>query len=176
MDAIFLPGGASLGIAVSRARRAHLSTNPAAFLLRPKSMRSKAASVSGSTTPTGRPVRIAASDAGALSAPHVLIADGDAVSRALREAQLRAAGLRVSVARTGFEAIVKASCQVPDLILLDDSLSDIEVEETARLLQTCPVTAHTAIVRLAHGRRVPRRLLSGLVAAGSWQQAAASNR
>lgn len=96
------------------------------------------------------------------AAPHVLIADGDETSRSVRETQLRAAGVRVSVARTGFEAIVKASCQVPDLILLDESLRDIETAETARLLQTCPVTAHIAIVRLAHGRRVPRRVLSGL--------------
>ncbi len=127
-------------------------------------MRSKAASVSESTTP-GRLVHTAASDDSAAGAPHVLIADADAASRTERETQLRAAGVRVSVARTGFEAIVKASCQVPDLILLDDSLSDIEAAETARLLRTCPVTAHIAIVRLAHGRRVPRRVLSGLARA-----------
>jgi CheY-like chemotaxis protein len=92
----------------------------------------------------------------------VLIADGNAESRSVRESQLRAAGIRVSVARTGFEAIVKASCHVPDLILLDDSLADIEAAETARLLRTCPVTAHIAIVRLPHGRRVPRRVLSAV--------------
>ena len=128
----------------------------------PQRMRTKAASVSESATAVTRPV----TEAGTRSAdlvPHVLVADGDAATRAAREAQLRAAGLRVSVARTGFEAIVKASCQVPDLILLDDSLSDIETAETARLLRTCPVTAHIAIVRLAHGRRVPRRVLSGLM-------------
>ncbi len=127
-------------------------------------MGSKAASVSESATPTRRAVHTGATDEGAAPA-HVLIADGDAASRTERERQLRAAGVSVSVARTGFEAIVKASCQVPDLILLDDSLSDIEAAEIARLLQTCPVTAHIAIVRLAHGRRVPRRVLSGLARA-----------
>jgi CheY-like chemotaxis protein len=94
--------------------------------------------------------------------PLVLIADGNAVSRELREAQLRAAGVRVSVARTGFEAIVKASCQVPDVILLDDSLSDIDPAETGRLLTTCPVTAHIPVVRLFRGRRLPRRIMSRL--------------
>jgi CheY-like chemotaxis protein len=94
--------------------------------------------------------------------PLVLIADGNAVSRELREAQLRAAGVRVSVARTGFEAIVKASCQVPDVILLDDSLSDIEPAETGRLLTTCPMTAHIPVVRLVRGRRLPRRILTRL--------------
>ncbi len=124
-------------------------------------MGSKTPLVSESPTPTRRAVHAGASDEGA-TPPHVLIADGDATSRTERETQLRAAGVRVSVARTGFEAIVKASCQVPDLILLDDSLGDLEAAETARLLHTCPVTAHIAIVRLAHGRRVPRRVLSGL--------------
>ena len=95
-------------------------------------------------------------------APLVLIADGNAVSRDLREAQLRAAGLRVSVARTGFEAIVKASCQVPDVILLDDSLIDIEAAETGRLLTTCQLTSHIPVVRLLRGRRLPRRMLSRL--------------
>jgi CheY-like chemotaxis protein len=92
----------------------------------------------------------------------VLIADGNAVSRELREAQLRAAGVRVSVARTGFEAIVKASCQVPDVILLDDSLTDIEPAETGRLLTRCPMTAHIPVVRLVRGRRLPRRILTRL--------------
>jgi CheY-like chemotaxis protein len=91
---------------------------------------------------------------------HVLIADGDETSRSLREEQLRTAGFRVSVARTAFEAIVKASCHVPDVILLDDSLSDIEPTETGRLLTTCPVTAHIPVVRLLQGRRLlPQRML-----------------
>ncbi len=94
--------------------------------------------------------------------PLVLIADADAGSREIREAQLLAAGVRVSVARTGFEAIVKASCHVPDVILLDDSLNDIEAAETGRLLTTCPVTSHIPVVRLLRGRRLPRRILTRL--------------
>jgi CheY-like chemotaxis protein len=95
-------------------------------------------------------------------APLVLIADGDGASRGLREAQLLAAGLRVSVARTGFEAIVKASCQVPDVILLADSLNDLEAIETGRLLSTCPMTSHIPIVRLLRGGRLPQRILTRL--------------
>jgi len=91
---------------------------------------------------------------------HVLIADGDETTRSGRETQLRVAGFRVSVARTAFEAIVKATCQVPDAILLDDSLSDIEAAEAGRLITTCPVTSHIPIVRLLRGRRVPRRILA----------------
>lgn len=94
--------------------------------------------------------------------PHVLIADADATSRHEREQHLRAAGARVLTARTGFEAIVKASCQLPDLIVLDESLGDIEVAETARLLTICPVTAQTPVLCLRTRRRVPLRVLAGL--------------
>ena len=94
--------------------------------------------------------------------PLVLIADGNTVSRKRREAQLLDAGLRVSVARTAFEAIVKASCQVPDMILLDASLTDMDPSEAGRLLTTCPVTAHIPVVLLIRGRRLPQRVLTRL--------------
>ena len=94
--------------------------------------------------------------------PHVLVADADPASRQEREQHLRAAGARVLTARTGFEAIVKASCQMPDLIVLDESLGDIEVAETARLLTICPVTAQTPVLCLRARRRVPLRVLAGL--------------
>jgi DNA-binding response OmpR family regulator len=94
--------------------------------------------------------------------PHVLVADADATSRQEREQHLLAAGARVVTARTGFEAIVKASCQMPDLIVLDESLGDVEVAETARLLTICPVTAQTPLLCLRTRRRVPLRVLAGL--------------
>ena len=94
--------------------------------------------------------------------PHVLLADGDEHSRHIRFAQLSAAGFHVSIARTGFEAIVKASCQLPDLILLDDSLVDLGSAEIGRLLTTSPATADIPVVRLLPGRRVPRRTLTQL--------------
>ncbi len=91
---------------------------------------------------------------------HVLLADGDATSRERREAQLKKAGARVSAARTAFEAIVKASCHLPDVILLDASLSDIGALEAGRLIATCPATAHIPVVRISPGRPLPRRVLS----------------
>ena len=93
-------------------------------------------------------------------AGHVLVADGNAASRERRQMQLEAAGYRVSVARTGFEAIVKATCHVPDLILIDESIADIEPAETGRLITTCPVTAHIPVVRVPRGRRVPARVFA----------------
>ena len=90
---------------------------------------------------------------------HVLIADTNARTLAARAEQLLAAGLKVSRARTSFEAIVKASCHVPDFILLDGSLRELNAADTLQLLTTCPVTAHIPIFRLSPGRRVPRRVL-----------------
>jgi CheY-like chemotaxis protein len=94
--------------------------------------------------------------------PYILVADADPASRLDREQQLRAAGTYVVSARTGFEAIVKASCHMPDLIVLDESLGEVEVAETARLLTICPVTAQTPVLCLRTRRRVPLRVLAGL--------------
>lgn len=100
------------------------------------------------------------STAAAIAMPLVLIADADAQSRGRRAQQLTNRGYRVAVARTPFEAIVKASCNLPDLILVDASLGDAGARETAELLSTCPATAHIRIVRLVPGRRLPRRLFA----------------
>ena len=90
--------------------------------------------------------------------PHALLAQTDGAESEARAAELREQGFRISLARTGFEAIVKASCHVPDLILLGP-LSDMDPEETSRLLATCPVTEHIPVVRLVPGRRVSSRRL-----------------
>jgi CheY-like chemotaxis protein len=100
--------------------------------------------------------------ASARHTPHVLVADADPTSRQEREQHLQSVGARVLIARTGFEAIVKASCHMPDLIVLDESLGELEVAETARLLTICPVTAQTPLLCLRTRRRVPLRVLAGL--------------
>ena len=99
-------------------------------------------------------------DAIPLAPSHVLLADANSRTLRARAEQLLAAGLRVSMAHTSFETIVKASCHVPDLILLDGALADLDASLTGELLTTCPVTSHIPIVRLTPGRRVPRRVLS----------------
>lgn len=93
---------------------------------------------------------------------HLLIADPDTRSRDHRRTQLRGSGYHVTVARTGFETVVKACCHMPDMVLLDESLGESEVAETTRLLATCPVTAHIPVVRLGTGRRLPQRVLTRL--------------
>ena len=95
-----------------------------------------------------------------IALPLVLIADANPASRTRRAQQLTRRGFRVAVARTGFEAIVKASCNLPDLILVDASLGDAGAQDTSNLLATCPATAHIPIVRLTPGRRLPARLVA----------------
>jgi CheY-like chemotaxis protein len=96
------------------------------------------------------------------SGVHVLIADAEGTSRSARERQLLAAGHRVSLARTAFEALVKATCQLPDVILLDGALPDIATHDTIQFLSTCPVTAHIPVARLSRGRSVPQRIMTEL--------------
>lgn len=100
------------------------------------------------------------SAAAALALPLVLVADANPASRLRRARQLEDRGFRVAVARTPFEAIVKASCHLPDLILVDTSLGDAGAEEATELLSSCPATAHIPIVRLTRGRRLPTRVLT----------------
>lgn len=95
-----------------------------------------------------------------LGAGHVLIADPNDETRQRRESQLRAAGFRVSLARTGFEAIVKATCHMPDWILIDGSLTGLGAAETGQLITTCPVTAHIPVIQLSAGQRLPQRIFA----------------
>lgn len=100
------------------------------------------------------------SNAAPTALPVVLIADLNPASCARRAEQLQARGFRVALARTPFEVIVKASCQVPDLILIDSSFGSDATDETTELLTTCPATAHIPIVRLTAGRRLPKRVFA----------------
>ena len=97
----------------------------------------------------------AAASAGSL--PLVLVADADRAARSRRSRLLQHRGFRVTVARTVFETIVKASCHLPDLILVAASLGEEQARETTELLSTCPATAHIPIVQLSRGARIPAR-------------------
>jgi CheY-like chemotaxis protein len=96
--------------------------------------------------------------ASSVSLPLVLVADADAASRSRRTRQLEHRGFRVAVSRTLFETIVKASCHLPDLIVVGASLGDAVVRETTELLSLCPATAHIPIVKLSRGARIPTLL------------------
>jgi CheY-like chemotaxis protein len=97
----------------------------------------------------------------------VLLASADAEASSTRARELGERGVRVHVARTGFEAIVKATCHLPRVVLLDDSLGAEAVAETTRLLAGCPMTAHIPVMRVTPRRGVPARLLQTLAAAAA---------
>jgi CheY-like chemotaxis protein len=132
----------------------------AAFLLMRPSVDRERSEMPPMMTRSAETVTAPVPAGGELSPTHVLIVDGNTLSREDRLAELRATGLRVSSARTGFEAIVKASCQVPDVILIEESLPDMEASEAGRLITTCPVTAHIPVIPLDGGGALPARLLS----------------
>jgi PleD family two-component response regulator len=94
-------------------------------------------------------------ESAAIAVPLVLVADANRASRTRRARQLEQRGYRVCVSRTPFETIVKASCHLPDVILVDASLGEGDIESTTALLSTCPATAHIPLVRLAAGQRLP---------------------
>jgi CheY-like chemotaxis protein len=97
----------------------------------------------------------------------VLLASPDPEAGRARASELGERGLRVHVARTGFEAIVKASCHLPRVVLLDDSLGEEAVAETTRLLAGCPTTAHIPVMRVTPRHSVPARLLRTIAAAAA---------
>jgi CheY-like chemotaxis protein len=118
-----------------------------------------------SETPTSQPNDVRRPTSGTTPGTHtprILVADAEVASLHARRQQLEASGVHAVVARTSFEAIVKAACLMPDLVVLADSLGELEVAETARLLAECPATARTPVIRVRRGRRVPQRVLARL--------------
>lgn len=102
-------------------------------------------------------------EASTVTRPLVLVADADRATRSRRLRLLQHRGFRVAVARTVFETIVKASCHLPDLILVGASLGEEQARETTELLSTCPATAHIPIVHLSRGARIPYRLAAAAI-------------
>jgi CheY-like chemotaxis protein len=127
-------------------------------------MQQEARSVSGTPTPIGDRVALSTRPVPGAAAP-VLLAVGSDEVRSVRVEQLRAAGLgEVVVARTGFEAIVKATCLTPAVILLDPSLGRGAIAETRALLASCPVTAPIPIISLTTRATLSRRVLAAIAA------------
>jgi CheY-like chemotaxis protein len=140
--------------------------NQESFLLTPAPMqglvRGSIKSAAQDLSPQ-RPAGQRPDDAGSV----VLLASPNAEASSTRARELGERGLRVHVARTGFEAIVKASCHLPRVVLLDDSLGAEAVAETTRLLAGCPTTAHIPVMRVTPRHSVPARLLRTIAAAAA---------
>ena len=85
----------------------------------------------------------------ALAVPLVLIVDDNARNRKLAGEVLRAAGLRTVEAASGGEGIAIAAESLPDVILLDLRLPDMDGTDVARELRDGARTAHIPVVALS---------------------------
>jgi two-component system cell cycle response regulator DivK len=85
----------------------------------------------------------------ATGVPLVLIVDDNEKNLMLARDVLRAAGFRTLQATSGSEGIALAAEQLPDVILLDLRLPDMDGIEAARELRSGARTAHIPVVALS---------------------------
>ena len=83
------------------------------------------------------------------SSPLVLIVDDYEQNRKLARDVLRAAGLRTIEAANGAEAIALATAHLPDVILMDLRLPDMDGSDAARTLGAGIRTARIPVVALS---------------------------
>ena len=81
--------------------------------------------------------------------PLVLIVDDDARNLKLARDVLLAAGFRTLVARNGAEAVALGVDRLPDVILMDLRLPDMDGTEAARILADGARTAAIPVVALS---------------------------
>ena len=78
----------------------------------------------------------------------VLIADDDASIRRLMQAILEAEGFRLLQAADGLEALELARANVPDLVVLDVMMPEVDGFEVCRTLRADPRTRGTSVIML----------------------------
>jgi two-component system cell cycle response regulator DivK len=94
-------------------------------------------------------VRTPPQDGRSLESRLVLIVDDDARNLKLAEDVLLAAGFRTVVARNGAEAVALGAEHLPDVILMDLRLPDMNGAEAARILADGARTAGIPVVALS---------------------------
>src|SRR5439155_25587621 len=126
-------------------------------LRRPRQPRARAAPRGGAGPPHGRgngPPRAQAGSARAentpvmAALPLVLIVDDSARNRKLARDVLQLARFRTLEAATASEGIALASEHLPDVILMDLRLPDLDGTEAARMLRAQPRTSRIPLVAL----------------------------
>ncbi|WP_341906232.1 response regulator [Polaromonas sp. YR568] len=83
-----------------------------------------------------------------LSQATILIVDDDQQNRKLIEALLRPEGYRTVSAASGEEAMIMTAQHMPDLVLLDVMMPDMDGYEVARALKAHPATSNIPIIML----------------------------
>jgi CheY-like chemotaxis protein len=89
------------------------------------------------------------------ASPLVLIVDDNALNRKLARDVLDAAGLRTLEAATAAEAIALATAQLPDVVLMDLRLPDLDGTAAAGVLGADPRTARIPVVAMTAQRLDP---------------------
>ena len=83
-----------------------------------------------------------------MSAPRLLLVEDDPALAELLEFRFRAEGYNISVTADGDEALLRASEDVPDLVVLDWMIEGTSGIEVCRRLRSNKATAHVPIVML----------------------------
>jgi two-component system, cell cycle response regulator DivK len=80
--------------------------------------------------------------------PKILIVEDNELSRDMLSRRLRRKGYEVLVATDGQEGIAMAQRELPDLVLMDLSLPDLDGWEATRRLKTDVKTANIPVIAL----------------------------
>jgi PAS domain S-box-containing protein len=94
--------------------------------------------------------------------PHVLVVDDTEANRYAVVRHLRKAGYRVSEAADGKRALASIAGELPDLIVLDIRMPDMDGLEVVRRVRAEPRTAHLPILHLSASFTDPDSLAAGL--------------
>ena len=80
--------------------------------------------------------------------PKILIVEDNELSRDMLSRRLRRKGFEVLVATDGQEGIAMAQRELPDLVLMDLSLPDLDGWEATRRLKKDATTKHIPVIAL----------------------------
>ncbi len=94
--------------------------------------------------------------------PTILAVDDNEDALALLKAGLTARGFRLHMANDGQSALRQARAELPDLVLLDACMPDMDGHEVLRQLRETPATADVPVVFLTASSRDPAMIQRGL--------------
>src|SRR5438270_9981889 len=78
--------------------------------------------------------------------PRILIVDDDPITRRLFQHHLERAGYAVTVAGSGEEGMKAAFCELPQLIIIDVMMEEVDGLTVVRHLKTIPATKTIPII------------------------------
>lgn len=94
--------------------------------------------------------------------PTILVADDEPVNRALIQRRLQREGYRVLTAQNGSEAVEKTQATLPDLVILDVMMPEMDGMEACRLIKENPETRDIPVIFLS-ARDETEMKVSGLI-------------